>query len=100
MERTLVLFHFGGHGLQDNFTFAMCSIIERKKIALPIEQKVRDLSEVQDTYVVALLDYCREKMTIKEVQCIKEKSLLKSMVTEAVRWSKRNKISLLGRQVT
>lgn len=36
-ERTFVLFQFGGHGIQDNFTFALCSTIERKKIAFPIE---------------------------------------------------------------
>ena len=67
-ERTFVMFQYGGHGLQDNFTFAMCSTIERNKIAFPIEKKVRDLSEVPSCYVVALFDCCREKMTIKEVQ--------------------------------
>ena len=67
-ERTFVLFQYGGHGLQDNFTFAMCSTIERKKIAFPIEKKIRDLSEVSSCYVVGLFDCCREKMTIKEVQ--------------------------------
>ena len=36
-ERTLVLFQYGGHGLQDNYTFAMCSTVERKCIAFPIE---------------------------------------------------------------
>ena len=28
-ERTFVLFLYGGHGLQDNFTYAMCSTVER-----------------------------------------------------------------------
>ena len=67
-ERTFVLFEYGGHGLQDNFTYAMCSTIERKMVAFPVERKVRDLSEVPSTYVVALLDCCREKMTVAEVQ--------------------------------
>ena len=67
-ERTFVLFQYGGHGLQDNFTFAMCSTIERKKIAFPIEKKIRDLSEVSSCYVVGLFDCCREKMTVSEVQ--------------------------------
>lgn len=36
-ERTFVLFQYGGHGIQDNFTYALCSTIERKKVAFPIE---------------------------------------------------------------
>ena len=36
-ERTLVLFQFGGHGVQDNFTYALCSTIDRMKIAFPLE---------------------------------------------------------------
>ena len=65
-ERTFVLFQYGGHGLQDNFTYAMCSTIERKKIAFPIEKKARDLAEVPSCYVVALFNCYREKMTVDE----------------------------------
>ena len=46
----------------------MCSTVERKKIAFPLEKKIRDLSEIASTYVVALFDCCREKITVKEVQ--------------------------------
>ena len=67
-ERTFVMFQFGGHGIQDNFTFVLCNTIERKKIAFPIEKKIRDLAEVPSCYVVALFDCCREKKSVSEVQ--------------------------------
>ena len=46
----------------------MCSTIERRMIAFPIERKARDLSEVDGTFVVALFDCCRGNMTVNEVQ--------------------------------
>ena len=41
--KSFVLIQYGGHGIQHNYTFALCNTIERKKIAFPLEQKTRDL---------------------------------------------------------
>ena len=46
----------------------MCNTIERKKVAFPLEKKIRDLAEIEGCFVVALFDCCREKMTVDEVQ--------------------------------
>ena len=62
-EKTLVLFSYGGHGIQFSHTLALCNTIERKKVAFPLEMKIRILSTVPNTYVVAFFDCSRESMT-------------------------------------
>lgn len=63
-----MIVHFGGHGFQDNMTFALTNTIDRHSIAFPIEAKIRKLSELRNTFVVALLECGREKMAISEVK--------------------------------
>ena len=51
---------------------------------------MRDLSEVASTYVVALLDCCREKLTVEEVQkgkMVKVEGRGDGMVEEEPDWS-------------
>ena len=67
-ERTFVLMTYGGHGIQDNFTYAMCSGVDRTNVAFNLEAKARLLSQVDGVYVVALFDCCREKMRVEEVR--------------------------------
>ena len=71
-EKTLVVFLFGGHGIQDNFTYALCNSLNLPKIFAPMEQKLRDIAGdkniADSTYIFAILDCCREKMSIEGVK--------------------------------
>ena len=66
-EKTLVLFSYGGHGIQDGMTQALCSTTERKDIVYNLEAKTRMLAQISNTYVVALFDCCREKMSCQDI---------------------------------
>ena len=66
-EKTLVLFSYGGHGIQDGMTQALCSTIERTNIVFNLEERTRIIAGVADTYVIGLFDCCREKMSGKDV---------------------------------
>ena len=67
-EKTLVVFLYGGHGIQDNFTYALCNSLVLAKIWFPLEQKLRQLagnkSIADSIYIFSVLDCCREKMSI------------------------------------
>lgn len=67
-ELTFVIVHYGGHGFQDNMTYALTNTIERHNTAFPIESEIRKLSEMRNTFVVALLECGREKMALSEVK--------------------------------
>ena len=45
----------------------MCSTIDRKRIVFNLEGRTRILATIKNTYVVALFDCCREKMTCKDI---------------------------------
>ena len=67
-EKTLVLFSYGGHGIQIGGTRALLNTTERIKINFQIEERVRILSMMPSTYVVAFFDCCREVMTLRDIQ--------------------------------
>lgn len=69
--KTLVVFLYGGHGIQDNFTYALCNSLILAKIWFPLEKRLRMLAEnvhiADSIYILGILDCCREKMSIKDV---------------------------------
>ena len=61
-EKTLVFIYYAGHGVSDNYTFAMLNDPTRPQF--PLEQQVRTLSKQAGSYVVALFDCCRERVKV------------------------------------
>ena len=60
-ESTLIYFYFAGHGAQDNTT---SMILNGDSTMFPIEKMLRVIAGMKGTYVVALLDCCREKIDL------------------------------------
>ena len=60
-ESTFVYFYFAGHGAQDNST---SMILNGESTMFPIEKMLRVIAGMKGTYVVALLDCCREKIDL------------------------------------
>ena len=58
--------------IQDNFIYALCDSPSLTKIFAPMELKLRDIAgdkrSADSTYIIAILDTCREKMSIKHVK--------------------------------
>ena len=57
---TLVFVYYAGHGVSDNYSYALLS--DSVKPLLPLERLVRLVADY--AYVVALFDCCREKVTL------------------------------------
>ena len=62
-KKTLYYVYYAGHGACDNDTFI---ILNGKSIMFPLEKILRVISKMKETYVVALLDCCREKLNQSE----------------------------------
>ncbi len=60
-EKTLVFIYYAGHGVNDEFTFAVVND-EGKKKKFPLEAFIRTLGTEKNGYVVGVLDCCREKL--------------------------------------
>ena len=56
-QKTLVFFYYAGHGVQKNFTFAVCN--EEK--LYPLEKMLRILATTKNCYVLGVLDCCRSE---------------------------------------
>lgn len=63
-KRTAIIFMYAGHGIMSDMTFALMNTIDPKKMLFPIEKKVRQLAELQSTYVISLFNCCRDKVKI------------------------------------
>ena len=61
-ENTLVFIYYAGHGVSDNYTFALVN--DMKRPWFPLEQNVRTLSKAEGSYIIALFDCCREKVKV------------------------------------
>ena len=61
-ENTLVFVYYAGHGVSDNYSFALVNDINRPWF--PIEQNVRVISKAVGSYIIALFDCCREKIKV------------------------------------
>ena len=58
--KTLVIIHYGGHGVMfGNVTHAVVN--DHRQPIYPIETMCRSLSKVEGGYVIALLDCCRAR---------------------------------------
>lgn len=73
-EKTLLIIQYGGHGVQDNYTFALTDSIEYRDMAVPIEKKLRDIAEIggADTYILSIFDCCRENRVIPKADDAKK----------------------------
>ena len=74
-----MVFLYGGHGVQDNYVYALCNSSDVTKIWFPLEERLRLLvtesAEIAESvYVLALLDCCREKMKVIKVKMAKGES--------------------------
>lgn len=58
---TLIFFYYAGHGLMENFTFAVVN--EIKKARFPLEKFLRVLGTTPGAYVLGVFDCCREKFS-------------------------------------
>ena len=56
---------YGGHGVQDNLTYALCNTANREKMFFNLEERVRGLANCDNSYIVGLFDCCRENMDVK-----------------------------------
>ena len=54
-QKTLVFFYYAGHGIQKNYTYAVCN--EDK--LYPLEMMLRTIAQIAGAYVVGVLDCCR-----------------------------------------
>ena len=68
-----MVFLYGGHGVQDNYVYALCNSMELAGVFFPLEERLRRLvtesAEIaKSIYVLALLDCCREKMKVIKVK--------------------------------
>ena len=59
-ENTLLFVYYAGHGMMDQTTY--CMLNSTTKLRYPIEAMLRDIAQEHGSYVVALLDCCREKI--------------------------------------
>ena len=60
-ESTFIYVYFAGHGAQDNAT---SMILNGESTMFPIEKMLRVIAGMKGTYVVSLLDCCREKIDL------------------------------------
>ena len=58
-ESTLIFVYYAGHGAQDNDT---SMILNGASTMFPLEKMLRVIAGMKGTYVIALLDCCREKL--------------------------------------
>ena len=61
-RKTLIWVYYGGHGAMDNFT----SMILNEGKIFNLEWFIRTLAKGKDTYVIGLLDCCRERQDFLE----------------------------------
>ena len=60
--------YIGGHGImQLNKTAIMLNSNQKYECFFDIEQKIRDLSKMDETYLLAILDCCRENFSLPSV---------------------------------
>ena len=57
---TLLFVYFAGHGAQDNDTFVILNGIKQ---TFPLENILRAISKMKGSYVMSLLDCCRERIS-------------------------------------
>lgn len=60
--KTLIFFYYAGHGAMQSGQ-SVCVLNETRKF-FPIEKQLRAIANLENSYVIALLDCCRE--TIRE----------------------------------
>ena len=56
-EKTLLFIYYAGHGIVDNMTFA----VTNEDQDFPLEQNIRQIANVEGSYVVALFDCSRQR---------------------------------------
>ena len=67
-ERTLAFVYYAGHGMYDNHL-----LLQLNEIRLyPIEKMLRSIAKADGSYVMALFDCCREKISKKETRGLTE----------------------------
>lgn len=70
-EKISVIFLYGGHGIQDNLTYALCNSLDLNQICFPLEERLRGLASdesiADSTYVFSILDCSRERLTIGDI---------------------------------
>ena len=63
-EHVVIIYYYGGHGLQDNFTYALCNKDPSgRKSRYGIEVALRNLGLLENVFVLGILDCCREKIS-------------------------------------
>ena len=56
--KTLIFFYYAGHGAMQSGQ-SVCVLNETRKF-FPIEKQLREIGKLENSYVIALLDCCRE----------------------------------------
>ena len=63
-QKTFVFVYYAGHGIMDNTTYAVCNeATKRHKIRFPLELNLKALATEKGSYVVAVFDCCRERLS-------------------------------------
>ena len=66
--RTLVFFYYAGHGMMNNYTYAVLNAPAGTKISrtrYPLENSLRVLGNTDGSYVLGIFDCCREKFIVE-----------------------------------
>ena len=62
-HKTLVFFYYAGHGAMTSITYAIVNQAPRVlKARYPLEQMLRSLGSIEDTYVLGVFDCCRVEL--------------------------------------
>ena len=64
-----VYFFYGGHGIMEFTTYIVCPRFDPKRPQewrFPVEKELRKLARVNGSYVVSVLDCCREMWRTKD----------------------------------
>ena len=66
-EKTFIFVYYAGHGIMHNFVEIVCNVAPSanpaekiEKIFYPLEKMCRSMGKLENTYVMAIFDCCRE----------------------------------------
>ena len=59
-EKRCLFYYYTGHGFQQNWTQAALNVNHETNFKFDMEEKLSGFSEIENAYVVAIFDCCRE----------------------------------------
>lgn len=66
-EKTLIQVYFAGHGhIQDGLTNVLLNSSNPKKVTFNLEARLRTLATIEGSYVIGVLDNCREMLNVTD----------------------------------